>query len=54
VLWTVCYLHCFGVHNGTYDRVSLRWDTPQHALIDDPDPDSDTPQIWPGIFFTRL
>ena len=23
-----------------------RWDTPQHVLVDDPDPDGE--QIWPG------
>ncbi|TFK81830.1 phospholipase D [Polyporus arcularius HHB13444] len=30
--------HCFG-----------RWDTPQHVLVDDPDPGPDGPEyIWPG------
>ena len=27
----------------------VRWDTPQHVLVDDPDPGSDGPEyIWPG------
>ena len=27
----------------------VRWDTPQHVLVDDPDPGPDGPEyIWPG------
>ena len=48
--------HCFGryVFRGHYDcfacaQIKVRWDTPQHVLVDDPDPGSDGPEyIWPG------
>lgn len=34
---------------GGLDACFGRWDTPQHVLVDDPDPDSDEPEhIWPG------
>ncbi|KAK7048243.1 NUC071 domain-containing protein [Favolaschia claudopus] len=33
---------------GGLDLCFGRWDTPQHVIIDDVDPDSDQSEIWPG------
>lgn len=30
--------------------VGLRWDTPQHVIIDDT-ADTDRAKIWPGMYF---
>ena len=32
--------------------VVCRWDTPQHVLVDDPDPEEGTEHIWPGKYFS--
>ena len=34
------------------NRVICRWDTPQHVLVDDPDPEEGTEHIWPGQYFS--
>jgi hypothetical protein len=34
--------------NGVIEVVNVRWDTPQHVLVDDPDSDTEQSKIWPG------
>ncbi|KAF7346165.1 Phospholipase [Mycena sanguinolenta] len=35
---------------GGLDLCFGRWDTPQHVLVDDCDPESEQSEIWPGIY----